>query len=185
MAYSARVSALLSEYSTGSLPLTRAAFAGGEEGRALESEEVATLFPGARDAQAALSGLLLLLGAWERSHQLSQDNPSREGNYWHAIAHRIEPDSANAGYWFRRVGPHPIFPDLHEQTRAILSVHKPSGWRLKAAWDPLAFIEWCDEARAHPGGAAEHAASEIQQAEWRLLFEWCALNSNDLPDRAQ
>jgi hypothetical protein len=126
-----------------------------------------------------------LLGAWERSHQLSQDNPSREGNYWHAIAHRIEPDSANAGYWFRRVGPHPIFADLHEQTRAILSVHKPSGWRLKAAWDPLAFIEWCDEARAHPGGAAEHAASEIQQAEWRLLFEWCALNSNDLPDRAQ
>ena len=35
---------------------------------------------------------MLLLGDWERSHELSQDNPSREGSYWHAIAHRIEPD---------------------------------------------------------------------------------------------
>jgi hypothetical protein len=180
MALSARVSALLA-YSTRSIPLTRASFAQNAESRALENEGAATLFPDARDAQAALSGLMLLLGAWERSHELSQDNPSREGSYWHAIAHRIEPDSSNAGYWFRRVGVHPIFAELREQARAILSVENPGGWRLKQAWDPALFIAWCDEARAqHPGGDAERVAVAIQQAEWRLLFEWCALNSNEL-----
>lgn len=177
MAFSARIAALLER----PLPLTGAAFARDTEARTMEDEGADALFPGARDPQAALSGVMLLLGEWERSHELSQDNPSREGSYWHAIAHRIEPDSSNAGYWFRRVGVHPIFAELQERARAILSVEKPGGWRLKAAWDPLLFIAWCDEARAHPGGAAERAALAIQQSEWRLLFEWCALNANDLP----
>jgi hypothetical protein len=148
MALSARVAALLER----SIPLTRAAFARHAEARAIEDEGADALFPGARDPQAALSGLMLLLGEWERSHELSQDNPSREGSYWHAIAHRIEPDSSNAGYWFRRVDGHPIFAELQERARAILSVEKPSGWRLKAAWDPLLFLAWCDEARARPSG---------------------------------
>jgi len=134
-------------------------------------------------AQAAWSGLLLLLGEWERSHEISQDNSSPEGSYWHAIAHRIEPDSSNAGYWFRRVGIHPIFVDLHEKTATILATHDPNGWRLKATWDPILFITWCEEARKGPGTPAERAALEIQQAEWRLLFEWCALNANDLRRR--
>lgn len=177
MAFNARVAALLE----GSIPLTRAAFARHTEARTMEDEGADALFPGARDPQAALSGLMLLLGDWERSHELSQDNPSREGSYWHAIAHRIEPDSSNAAYWFRRVGVHPIFAELQERARAILSVEKPSGWRLKPAWDPLAFIAWCDEARAHAGSAAERATLAIQKSEWRLLFEWCALNANDLP----
>jgi len=181
MGYSARIRPLLET----SIPLTRAAFVRNAEVRTMEDEGADALFPGARDPQAALSGLMLLLGDWERSHELSQDNPSREGAYWHAIAHRIEPDSSNAAYWFRRVGVHPIFEELQERARAILSERNPSGWRLKPAWDPLAFIAWCDEARARPsgkaGGHAEHAALAIQRAEWHLLFEWCALTANDLP----
>jgi hypothetical protein len=182
MGLSARIAALLER----SLPLTRAAFARDTEARTIEDEGADALFLGARDPQAALSGLMLLLGDWERSHELSQDNPSREGSYWHAIAHRIEPDSSNAGYWFRRVGVHPIFAELQERARAILGVEKPSGWRLKPAWDPLLFIAWCDEVRVRPSGTAgsagERAALAIQKSEWRLLFEWCALNANDLPD---
>src|SRR3954451_5018344 len=112
MEYGARVSALL-QYSSHSLPLTRAGFVIHPHFHAIEREQAATLFPGARDANAALSGLLLLLGGWEQSHEISQDNPSPEGSYWHAIAHRIEPDSSNAGYWFRRVGVHPVFANLH------------------------------------------------------------------------
>jgi len=178
MALSARIAALLDK----SIPLTRTAFTRNAEARTIEEEGADALFPGARDAQAALSGLMLLLGEWERSHELSQDNPSREGSYWHAIAHRIEPDSSNAGYWFRKVGVHPIFAELEEQARAILTVSNPSGWRLKPAWDPLAFIAWCDEARArHPNGEAERVAVAIQRAEWLLLFKWCALSANDLP----
>jgi hypothetical protein len=177
MALSARIAAWFER----SIPLTRAEFARHTEARTIEDEGADALFPDARDPQAALSGLMLLLGDWERSHELSQDNPSREGSYWHAIAHRIEPDSSNAGYWFRRVGIHPIFAELQERARGILSVEKPGGWRLKAAWDPLLFIAWCEEARAHPESAAERAALAIQRSEWRLLFEWCALNANDLP----
>ena len=180
MALNESVSALLRDYS---IPLTRAEFRGSTEWRALEKKGIDNLFPGARDAQAAWSGLLLLLGEWERSHEISQDNSSPEGSYWHAIAHRIEPDSSNAGYWFRRVGIHPIFVDLHENTATILATHDPNGWRLKATWDPILFITWCEEARKGPGTPAERAALEIQQAEWRLLFEWCALNANDLRRR--
>jgi hypothetical protein len=178
MGYGARIQTLLDN----TIPLTRGAFQRNAEARTFEAEGAEALFPGARDAQAALSGLLLLLGDWERSHELSQDNPSREGSYWHAIAHRIEPDSSNAGYWFRRVGAHPIFAEIQEKARAILGAHNPGGWRLKPAWDPVAFVAWCDEARARPGGEAEAVAVAIQQAEWRLLFGWCALQSNDLSE---
>jgi hypothetical protein len=118
---------------------------------------------------------LLLAGCWEESHELSQDIPSREGSYWHGIAHRIEPDSSNAGYWFRRVGEHPIFPELHRRASGILE-RRGAPWALKAAWDSFLFIEWCDQARQAPGTENERIALEIQREEWELLFEWCALD---------
>jgi|SRR5690242_16208091 len=177
MEYGARVSALL-QYSSQSLPLTRAEFVVHPELQAIEREPAVTLFPGARDADAALSGLLLLLGGWEQSHELSQDNSSPEGSYWHAIAHRIEPDSANSGYWFRRVGQHPVFPELLEQASKILSGRPIQDWKLKSAWDPFLFINWCEEARRERGGERQSVAMAIQQAEWRLLFGWCATASS-------
>ena len=173
MEYGARVSALL-QYSLQSLPLTRAELIAHPQLQAIEREQAATLFPGARDADAALSGLLLLLGGWEQSHELSQNNSSPEGSYWHAIAHRIEPDSANAGYWFRRVGQHPIFGELYERASTILTQHNSVGWKLKSSWDPFLFISWCEQARFDPAGERKSVAIAIQQAEWHLLFNWCA-----------
>jgi len=174
MALSARIAGWFER----SIPLTRAAFARHTEARNIEDEGADALFPGARDPQAALSGLMLLLGDWERSHELSQDNPSREGSYWHAIAHRIEPDSSNAGYWFRRVGQHPIFGELHKRAARILERQTPGGWKLKSAWDPFLFISWCDEARLDRGSDRQLVAIAIQQAECRLLFDWCATVSS-------
>ncbi len=142
--------------------------------RAILSSSPSVLFPGARAPEAAVSGLLLLLGCWNESHELSQDIASREGSYWHALAHRIEPDASNSAYWFRRVGEHPIFPDLHRQASEILQ-RRDAPWKLKPAWDPILFIEWCDEARQASGSEKEQAALEIQRAEWDLLFEWCAV----------
>jgi len=177
MEYGARVSALL-QYSSQSLPLTRAELIVHPQLHAIEREPAATLFPGARDADAALSGLLLLLGGWEQSHELSQDNSSPEGSYWHAIAHRMEPDSANSGYWFRRVGQHPIFPRLLEQASEILSTRPIKGWKLKSTWDPFLFINWCEEARLDSAGERKSEAMAIQRAEWHLLFDWCATASS-------
>lgn len=127
-----------------------------------------SLFPGARFANAALAGFLLRAGCWEASHAVAQDIETAEGSYWHGIVHRIEPDSTNAGYWFRRVGRHPIFPELRERASKILSEHS---W-LKSTWDPFAFIEWCEEARG-AGAEADASATAIQTIEWQLLFDWC------------
>ena len=117
--------------------------------------------------------MLLRLGCWAESHTVAQDVNSAEGSYWHAIVHRIEPDSANAGYWFRQTGKHPIFADLRDRAKEILAGGAPEHWRVKADWDPMLFIRWCDEARERRG-EAETTAIRIQAAEWELLFAWCA-----------
>ncbi len=87
------------------------------------STPVEELFPDARDGKAALAGLFLLYGHWDLSHQISQDVTSREGSYWHAIAHRLEPDSWNSSYWFRRVGEHPIFSGLYYGCESLGGFH--------------------------------------------------------------
>jgi hypothetical protein len=150
----------------------------------LMSIDSAKLFPHARDARAALSGLLLLAGQWDLSHEVSQTVASREGSYWHAIAHRIEPDSSNAAYWFTRVGEHPIFNPLREESAALLAASK-TNWRLgtelhQKNWDTNLFAKWCDEARKLPASEKYRVAREIQQAECNLLFTWCAVKTNDL-----
>src|SRR5581483_7484640 len=73
----------------------------------IEQQSAGTLFPGARDPQAALAGLYLYFSCLDEAHSVAQDVPSREGSFWHGILHRQEPDPANAAYWFRQVGKHP------------------------------------------------------------------------------
>ena len=143
------------------------------------STPVEQLFPDARDAKAALAGLLLFYGHWDLSHQVSQDVESPEGSYWHAIAHRIEPDSSNAGYWFGRVGDHPIFGSIYTAAKALLSSAN-TGWRLKNSWDPHLFIAWCDEGRSLIGSEKHRLACEIQHLECNRLFAWCALKTKGL-----
>ncbi len=173
---SPQVEHLLSS-SHGNLPLFQSAMRPDVEAcAAIRSQGPALLFPDARDRQAALAGLLLRVGCWADSHQVSQDIHSAEGSYWHGIAHRIEPDLSNAAYWFRQVGNHPIFSELHAAAANTLNDKGPKHWRLKSAWDPFLFIRWCEEA-VQAGGQAEAAAEQVQMAEWRLLFGWCARGS--------
>jgi hypothetical protein len=170
----ASVRGLLERYSTRVLPLTRSGTCPSEEAETIRALSAASLPPGARAAEASIAGLLLLAGCWDESHEVSQEIGSKEGSYWHGIVHRMEPDAGNAGYWFRRVGVHPIFPELH--CRALEIVKRQDLRReLKGAWDPFLFIDWCEDARRAPGSELERAMVEIQRAEWDLLFEWCAL----------
>lgn len=140
--------------SPGSLPLIRTALRPEADACSARSQDVAILFPGARDGQSALAGLLLRVGCWAESHDVAQNINSVEGSYWHGIIHRMEPDSSNARYWFGRVGEHAIFPQLFGYAAEILKNNGPKHWRLTTAWDPFLFIEWCDEARGtgRPGG---------------------------------
>ena len=154
------------------LPLSQASFRPAVDACKLHSQDALSLFPGVRHDRAALAGLLLRLGCWAESHAVAQDIHSSEGSYWHGIIHRMEPDSGNAAYWFRRVGKHAIFPELLRRASEIVQNRGPQHWHFKSAWDPFLFIEWCDEAR-EKGGQQEAAAIDIQMVEWQLLYDWC------------
>jgi hypothetical protein len=133
----------------------------------LEAAAAKQLFAGSRAPEAALAGLFLYFSCWEDAHTIAQDISTAEGSYWHAIVHRQEPDAGNAGYWFRQVGVHPIFPALASTAAAL-------GFQSGQKWDPFAFIRECEEARQSPGSERERQALEVQRAEWQLLFDYCA-----------
>jgi hypothetical protein len=117
--------------------------------------------------EAVIAGLYLYFSCWDEAHEIAQDISTPEGSYWHAVVHRQEPDAGNAGYWFRQVGAHPVFPALRERAAQI-------GVDFGPAWDPVAFIDLCERARQEPGSEMERKALETQRAEWQLLFDYCA-----------
>lgn len=87
--------------------------------RAFISEpSLESLFPkSSKIARLSLAaGLFQILDFWEESHTAAQTaddlGETLASSYWHAIAHRREPDPGNAMYWFRRVGVHPVLERL-------------------------------------------------------------------------
>lgn len=70
--------------------------------------------------QGALHALWLAhQGEWEQAHQIAQSDESHEGAWVHAYLHRVEGDSTNASYWYRRAGRPPQSGDLKEEWKAI------------------------------------------------------------------
>lgn len=144
-----------------------------DKGRILEGLALEALFESKpivddRMARCVLSGLWLLFDYFERSHELSQSIETSTGSYWHAILHRREPDASNAAYWFRRVGSHPIHPELSRQAQRIA----PSMF-TNSTWDPCRFVDLSDRA----GGNQIQALKAVQRAEWRLLFDFSYRNA--------
>ena len=84
------------------------------------------------------AGLHLHNGDWDAAHRLSQENPSSQGNHWHALVHRHEPDYANSKYWFHRVQENPVFADLAQEALrlGVAETVAPGG-----NWDPFAFTD--------------------------------------------
>jgi hypothetical protein len=121
-------------------------------------------------AGAVLSGLLLWNDDLHRSHDLSQNLPSKTGSYLHGIMHRREPDYGNGAYWFRRVGNHPLFPDVAKAAAAI-DPHNQTGL-IDNKWDPFAMIDACREAASQPNGEVGMLLREIQLAELLLLIDY-------------
>jgi len=121
-----------------------------------------------------MSGLWLYFSCFDECHQLCQDLPGAEASYWHAILHRQEPDAGNAGYWFRRVGRHDIFPALLTAAKEISAARPQAGLKPGTDWNPYEFVDFCESARQRPGSPAFEAAREVQRAEWQLLFDYCA-----------
>jgi len=121
------------------------------------------ILPDACRPEAAHAGLWLYFGFFDESHSIAQDLQTAEGSYWHGILHRMEPDAWNAGYWFRRVGSHPVFQSLPSAAAEL-------GYDTAGRWDPFAFIDDCDKAAAGRKSILE----QVQLTEWQHLFHYCA-----------
>ena len=126
----------------------------------------ASLLTGAAHPDACRAGLWLAFGFLDESHAISQELHTPEGSYWHALMHRREPDGANAKYWFRKVGTHPIYAELARDAAELRYLG------MGMAWDPFTFVDHCDEFR-DTGTDAEETCKRVQRREWELLFAWC------------
>jgi len=126
-----------------------------------------------------LAGLALLWhDHWDEAHAIAQ---SREGerdfDLLHAILHRREGDSANAGYWFRSAGKHPCYSRLEN----ALAERLPEGGLKEALlprgrWSPSAFVAAAGAAGDGTGAAAE-ALMRVQAEEFRAFAEWLVSES--------
>lgn len=110
-------------------------------------------------AQCCLAAVWLLHDFLDESHTISQSIDTPSGSYWHGIMHRREGDFSNAKYWFRRVGPHPVFEQFTQ----------PDG----TPWNAQSFVDRCSSALDGRGGESLTELCQLQQREWQALFAYC------------
>lgn len=106
-----------------------------------------------------VSGLWLVAGDLDRSHQISQGIDNSEGSFWHAIMHRREGDLGNSKYWLRRTGAHPVFEQLAQLAPDLYG-------------SPDEFVDACGRA-VRTGGADHQRCRHVQWLEWQALMVHC------------
>lgn len=123
------------------------------------------------DAAACVrSGLLLLGDDLDRSHTLSQSIDSPDGNFWHGIMHRREPDYGNSKYWFRRVGDHPTFDTLPAHVNAGPAADEIT---VSGSWDPFAMVDIVEDCERGARSELRDELESLQELEMLALLTHC------------
>jgi len=60
-------------------------------------------------------------GEWEKSHNIAQDDASKDGSWIHAYLHRWEGDQWNAEYWYRKAGQEVFTGSLEDEWDFIVT----------------------------------------------------------------
>lgn len=137
------------------------------------------------EAAALLAGWLQWHDFLDESHECSQsiehEGRHRNGDYWHAIMHRREPDFGNSKYWFHHVGRHPVFSELADRAATILadcSDPRAAEWSSRlirgGEWQPSAFVDLCSECVRDEDQPLSLAARALQRTEMLLLLRQTA-----------
>ncbi len=138
--------------------------------RSLNLKELGLTTADLVEVTALKAGLLQIHDALDESHSHSQSIEGQgryqNGDYWHAIMHRREPDYSNAKYWFRHVGTHPIFDELAEFAQNV----DTNSFFERSDWDPFAFVDMCQQAEKKRDSDLTSTAEQIQYQEMLLLL---------------
>jgi hypothetical protein len=150
---------------------------------ALSALEIPDALPGissAVEATALHAGLWQINDWLDESHNCSQSIEGKgegNGDFWHAIMHRREPDPSNSKYWFRRVGQHACFEPLAATAAIALNEcgsPEAGTWKKRLGtsgrWDPTAFVDLCQATSRAGDEELAQAARRIQWAEMLLLL---------------
>jgi len=128
------------------------------------------------------AGLLQIHDHLDSSHNCSQsiegEGIDRDGDYWHAIMHRREPDYGNSKYWFRHVGQHPIFPAVADAAMNILrsapgdvTRQLDALYQQQKQWNPAMFVDACQSVANYEDSPVGIVLRQIQFAEMLLLIQ--------------
>ncbi len=145
-----------------------------------EAQKLFSTMSGKNYARCCAAALLLRLDDLDGAHDLVNSVHSAEGSYWHGLMHRREPDIHNSNYWFKKVSVHPIFEALRFE--AIKHSHKYGLSKsildsLNAPdWDPYFFNSLCEKSR-EKNNPLEKFCMDVQEEEWKLLFQYCYENA--------
>ena len=114
---------------------------------------------------AALSLALLWHDDLDAAHGLCQAHEGHpDCDYVHALLHRREGDFANAKYWFREVGDHPVYPVV---AQAVAGLGQP-GLVVDGQWRSAAMVDACAAALSRDV-ARQPVLMQVQAAEFRIL----------------
>lgn len=132
-------------------------------------------------ADAMLAGLWLWHDGLEECHRIVQKSPEgdegRTYSFWHAIMHRREGDFSNSKYWYARAAGHPMIQTLAGHAGPLINraPADKSLLRLVAnGWNPNVLVDLAESVYSNEDDARYPIAIQLQQLEWRVLWEYCA-----------